>query len=137
MGIRALEACDRADVVVVAVSERPRDEVAGDARVLGLDDYLFDLAGEEHELPVSATRAEAIAEHARARALALEDCVGVGDSLDLAPAVGTFWLAGAAPGEDPLLALELERHPNVRLAEGHGEAAFYEAVVTTLMERRA
>ena len=75
--------------------------------------------------------------HRRARACEREDALGVARALDLAPAVGTFWLAGAAPGEDPLLALELERHPNVRLAEGHGEAAFYEAVVTTLMERRA
>ena len=81
--------------------------------------------------------ADAVARHRRARACEREDTLGVARALDLAPAVGTCWLAGAAPGEDPLLALELERHPNVRLAEGHGEAAFYEAVVTTLMERRS
>ena len=140
MGVRALEACDRAGVVVVAISERPHDEVAADARVLGLDDYLFDegfvVAGEEHELPVSATRAEAIATHARARALALEDCVGVGASLDLAPAVGTFWLADGAADDDPVLQLELARHPNVRVAESTHGPAVYEAVVTTLAERR-
>jgi hypothetical protein len=127
-------------VIVVAVSERPRDEVAADARVLGIDDYLFDdgfaLAGEEHELPVGSTRAEAIAAHARARGLAPEDCVGVGDSLDLAPAVGAFWLTAAATELDPVLGIELDRHPNVRVAEASHGPAVYEAVVTTLAERR-
>lgn len=127
-------------MIVVAVSERPRDEVAADARVLGIDDYLFDdgfvLAREEHELPVGATRAEAIAAHARARGLDLEDCVGVGDSLDLAPAVGAFWLAAGATEQDPVLRIELDRHPNVRVAEASHGPAVYEAVVTTLAERR-
>ena len=89
-------------------------------------------------VPVGADGvADAVSRHRRARACEREDALGVARALDLAPAVGTCWLAGAAPGGDPLLALELERHPNVRLAEGHGEAAFYEAVVTTLMERRS
>jgi len=140
LGIRALEACDRADVIVVAMSERPHDEVAADARLLGIDDFIvedgFVLAGEKHELPAATTRADAIAAHARARGLALEECVGVGDSLDLAPAVGTFWLAAGAPEDDPLLRLELDRHPNVRVAEATHGPAVYEAVVTTLAERR-
>jgi hypothetical protein len=127
-------------VIVVAVSERPRDEVAADARVLGIDDYVFEdgfvLAGEEHELPASSTRAEAIAAHARARGLSLDDCVGVGDSLDLAPAVGTFWLAADVAEDDPVLRIELDRHPNVRVAEASHGPAVYEAVVTTLAERR-
>jgi hypothetical protein len=140
LGVRALEACDRADVVVVAVSARPREEVTADARVLGLDDFVFEdgfvIAGEEHELPVAATRAEAIATHARARGLPREDCVAVGASLDLAPAVGVFWLAGGADQDDPVLRIELARHPNVRVTEtGHGPGV-YEAVVTTLAERR-
>jgi hypothetical protein len=127
-------------VIVVAVSERSRDEVAADARVLGIDDYVFEdgfvLAGEEHELPVAATQAEAIAAHSRARGLAPEDCVGVGDSLDLAPAVGAFWLAAGATEQDPVLRIELDRHPNVRVAEASHGPAVYEAVVTTLAERR-
>jgi hypothetical protein len=127
-------------VIVVAMSERPRDEVAADARVLGLDDFVFEdgfvLAGEEHELPASATKVDAISAHARARGFALEECVGVGDSLDMAPAVGTFWLAAGAAEQDPLLRLELARHPNVRVAEATHGPAVYEAVVTTLAERR-
>jgi hypothetical protein len=139
LGVRALEACDRADVVVVAMSERPRDEVAADARLLGIEDFVFEdgfvIAGEEHELPVAATRVEAIAVHARARGLTREECVGVGDSLDMAPAVGAFWLTAAAAEQDPVLRIELARHPNVRVTEaGHGPGV-YEAVVTTLAER--
>jgi hypothetical protein len=140
LGIRALEACDRAGVVVVAVSERSRDEVAADARVLGLDDFVFDegfvAAGEGHELPPAATKLQLIAAHQRARGLAADDCVGVADSLDLAPAVGSFWLAARAPDDDPVLGIELARHPNVRVAEATHGPAVYEAVVTTLAERR-
>jgi hypothetical protein len=140
LGVRALEACDRADVLVVAVSERARDAVAADARLLGIDDYVFEdgfaLAGEEHELPVSATRAEAIAAHARARGLTREECVGVGDSLDMAPAVGAFWLAADVAEHDPVTGLELARHPNVRVTEATHGPGVYEAVVTTLAERR-
>jgi hypothetical protein len=139
LGIRALEACDRADVIVVAMSGRARDEVAADARLLGIDDFVFEdgfvLAGEEHELPVSATRVEAIAVHARARGLALEECVGVGDSLDLAPAVGAFWLTAGPVEQDPVLRIELARHPNVRVTEASHGPGVYEAVVTTLAER--
>ena len=140
LGVRALEACDRADVLVVAVSERPREEVAADARLLGIDDFVFDegfvIAGEEHDLPVSATRAEAIAAHARARGLPRDQCVGVGASLDMAPAVGAFWLAAEGAHDDPVVRIELARHPNVRVTEDSHGPGVYEAVVTTLAERR-
>jgi len=140
LGIRALEACDRADVVVVAISDRPHDEVASDARLLGLDDFIFAegfvIAGEEHDVPVGTSKAEVVATHARARGLERDDCVGVGDSLDLAPAVGAFWLTATAAEDDPVLRIELARHPNVRVAEASHGPAVYEAVVTTLAEKR-
>jgi hypothetical protein len=47
-----------------------------------------------------------------------------------------LWLVGGRPAEDPLLGLELDRHPNVRMAETGGGPAAYEAVVTTLAEGR-
>jgi phosphoglycolate phosphatase len=65
LGIRALEACHRAGVVVVAMSGRPRAMLAGDLRVLGIDDYVFEagagfvLDGELHRL-VEANAREAI-----------------------------------------------------------------------------
>jgi hypothetical protein len=128
LGARAIEACHRADVEVVPVGGEH-----GTARAWIEPDGTLHLDGDVLETDAIA---QAVARHRRARACEREATLGAGAALDLAPAVGTFWLAGAAPGADPLLALELERHPNVRLAEGHGEAAFYEAVVTTLMERR-
>jgi len=128
LGSRALEACDRAEVEVVPVGGEH-----GVTPAWIEPDGTLHLDGEE--LAVDGIAA-AVTRHLRARGCTPDDVIGVGVALDAAPAVGTFWLAGAAPGEDPLLTLELGRHPNVRLAEGGGQAAFYEAVVTTLMERR-
>jgi hydroxymethylpyrimidine pyrophosphatase-like HAD family hydrolase len=42
LGIRALEACHRAGVLVVAMSGRPRPVLQDDVRLLGLDDYVFE-----------------------------------------------------------------------------------------------
>ena len=128
LGARALEACDRADVEVVPVG----GEHGATPAWIEPDGTLV-LDGEEL---AAGGLAAAVERHRRARACERDDAIGVGTALDLAPASQNVPTAGAAPGADPLLALELERHPNVRLTEGRGEAAFYEAVVTTLMERR-
>jgi hydroxymethylpyrimidine pyrophosphatase-like HAD family hydrolase len=45
LGIRALEACHRAGVLVCAMSGRPRTVLHDDARILGLDDYIFEAGG--------------------------------------------------------------------------------------------
>jgi phosphoglycolate phosphatase len=56
LGLRALEACERAGVLVVAMSGRPRRMLAGDVRLLGIGDYIFEagagyvLDGELHWL---------------------------------------------------------------------------------------
>lgn len=42
LGVRALEACHRAGVLVVAMSGRPRPVLHDDVRLLGLDDYIFE-----------------------------------------------------------------------------------------------
>jgi phosphoglycolate phosphatase len=42
LGLRALEACERAGVLVVAMSGRPRAMLAGDVRLLGIGDYIFE-----------------------------------------------------------------------------------------------
>ncbi len=132
LGARALEACDRAGVEVVLYG----DDAADAARALGHDTFIEDAAltldGEPSEDPDPAT---AVARHLQARAVDPADAIGAGTDLVVAPAVGTFWLTPAP--DDPLRAIELARHPNVRVAESGGEAAFYEAVVTTLMERRS
>jgi hypothetical protein len=108
LGVRALEACARAGVLVVPVSNRARTEVEATARVLGLSDFVFDagfvLDGEEH--------AGAVPEHARARGLAREECLAVSAQAGLADVVAKEWVTA-------------DRGPGV-----------YEAVITTLAESR-
>ncbi len=92
-----------------------------------------------HLVPRGASKAAAVARHMRARGLAPEDVVAVGDSredLGVAPEVGTFWLVANALKDDPTLHEALRGLENVRVAEaGHGPGV-YEAVVTALAERR-
>ena len=42
LGARALEACHRAGVEVVLYSGRRRDQLFGDARLLGVESYVFE-----------------------------------------------------------------------------------------------
>lgn len=91
-GLRALQACLRADVEIVFMSGRRRIQVAEDARLLGQDAYIFEagacvvlggdprLGGEEHWLtgelrPGELTIAEQI-ERSGAPALLLERYAG-------------------------------------------------------------
>jgi hypothetical protein len=93
-----------------------------------------------HLVPRQASKAAAVARHLRARGLRPADAVAVGDSredLGVAPLVGTFWLVANALEHDPTLRETISRLPNVRICEaGHGPGV-YEAVLTTLAERRA
>jgi hydroxymethylpyrimidine pyrophosphatase-like HAD family hydrolase len=88
-----------------------------------------------HLVPAAASKARAVARHMQARGYAARECVAVGDSredLDVAAAVGAFWLVASALERDPTLQTEATARPGVRLAsEGYG-AGVYEAVVTTL-----
>ena len=89
-----------------------------------------------HLLPREVSKARAVARHAQIRGLAPEEAIAVGDSaedLGVAAAVGTFWLvANGRDAAGPALA----RTPNARVTgEGWG-AGVYEAVMTTLAERR-
>ena len=93
-----------------------------------------------HLVPQRASKGRAVAAHMRARGLAPEDCVAVGDSredLSAAAQVGVFWLVANAVERDPTIRAAAAAEPGtVRVAEaGHG-AGVYEAVVTTLAERR-
>ena len=91
-----------------------------------------------HLLPVSASKAAAVAFHMRARGYAREQAFAVGDSReDLACAahVQTFWLVANAVARDPSISAAAAAHDNVRVADaGHG-AGVYEAVVSTLIDR--
>ena len=91
-----------------------------------------------HLIPAAASKAGAVARHMQVRGYAPEECIAVGDSredMDAADVVGTFWLVGNALERDPGLR-EAAAGRNVRIAEGEHGAGVYEAVVTTLAERR-
>ncbi len=92
-----------------------------------------------HLIPAGASKVRAVARHMQARGYAARECIAVGDSredLEAAEAVSAFWFVANALEEDPGLASEVGRRPNVRVAaEAHG-AGVYEAVVTTLATER-
>jgi phosphoglycolate phosphatase len=92
-----------------------------------------------HLIPAAASKARAVARHMQARGYAPEDCIAVGDSredVEVAGAVGTFWLVANALERDPDLAEEAAGRAGIRLASAGYGAGVYEAVVTTLAEAR-
>ena len=133
LGARALEACWRADAELVV---HAAGESAECAALLGLRAWIAGdvLVLDGDEVPADGL-ADAVGRHMRARACARDDAIAVGAEPGLEGVVGTLWLAGGAL-DDPLLRLELEERPRVRMAEEHGPAAVYEAVMTTLAEGR-
>jgi hydroxymethylpyrimidine pyrophosphatase-like HAD family hydrolase len=92
-----------------------------------------------HLVPRGASKANAVARHMRARMIAPEDTIAVGDSredLETCAHVGAFWFVANALERDPTLREVIAGRPNVRIAEDSHGAGVYEAVVTTLAERR-
>ncbi len=88
-----------------------------------------------HLVPREASKANAVARHMRARGYAAADCMAVGDSredLDVAPAVGRFFLVANALAKDPDLRETIAAYGNVRVTEASNGDGFYEAVVSTL-----
>ena len=99
----------------------------------------LEVAHAYHLIPAGASKARAVARHMQARAYAPEDVIAVGDShedLGVASTVGRFWLVANAVSRDPSLAAAGAWETGVRVAEGSYGAGVYEAVVTTLAERR-
>jgi hydroxymethylpyrimidine pyrophosphatase-like HAD family hydrolase len=92
-----------------------------------------------HLIPAGASKARGVARHMLARGYQRADCIAVGDSredLEAAGVVKTFWLVANAPQRDPGMREEIAGRAGVRIAEGAYGAGVYEAVVTTLAERR-
>jgi hydroxymethylpyrimidine pyrophosphatase-like HAD family hydrolase len=91
-----------------------------------------------HLVPVSASKAAAVAFHRRARGYAREETFAVGDSReDMACAehVRTFWLVANAIARDPSIGEAIAGRENVRVADASYGAGVYEAVIGTLIER--
>jgi hydroxymethylpyrimidine pyrophosphatase-like HAD family hydrolase len=92
-----------------------------------------------HLVPLMVSKANAVAAHARARGYDSADCIGVGDSvedLEVAAAVGRFFVVANGPKRDPGLRAALPAWDNVTVTEGEMGDGFYEAVVSSLVERR-
>lgn len=89
-----------------------------------------------HLVPKGVSKSRAVAAHAQARGYALEETIAVGDSLEdleVAPAVGRFFVVANGPEKDPGVREALGRYPNATVTEARNGAGFYEAIVTTLM----
>ena len=89
-----------------------------------------------HLVPREASKARAVARHMQARGYAPEEVIAAGDSMEdlgAAEVVGTFWLVANAEPEVHAAARGLA---NVRVTEEPNGAGVYEAVITTLAERR-
>jgi phosphoglycolate phosphatase len=92
-----------------------------------------------HLVPRLVSKANAVAAHAHARGYNPADCIAVGDSvedLEVAAAVGRFFVVANGPVRDPGLRAALPAWDNVTVTEGAMGDGFYEAVVATLVERR-
>jgi phosphoglycolate phosphatase len=101
--------------------------------LVGLDDVRA-----YHLVPRGASKASAVALHMRARQIASEQALAVGDSredLGTAAHVGAFWFVANALERDPTLRDAIAASPNVHVAEEAHGAGVYEAVVTTLALR--
>ena len=75
----------------------------------------------------------------RARGFSPADVFAVGDSredLAVAAVVHTFWLVANALARDPTMLEAANAHHNVRVTTAANGEGVYEAVVTTLTERR-
>ena len=133
LGARALEACARAEIEPVVYAD---GDPAAAARLLGLRAWIAgDVLVLDGEEIAGAGLGDAVERHLRARGCARDETLAVAGEPGLESVVGTLWIAGGAL-DDPLLRLELEERPRIRMAEERGPAAVYEAVVTTLAERR-
>jgi hydroxymethylpyrimidine pyrophosphatase-like HAD family hydrolase len=99
----------------------------------------IEVAHAYHLVPRGVSKARAVAAHARARGYVPAECIGVGDSvedLEVAAAVGSFFVVANGPERDPGLRAAIGGRENVTVTEGRNGDGFYEAVVSSLMAVR-
>jgi hydroxymethylpyrimidine pyrophosphatase-like HAD family hydrolase len=92
-----------------------------------------------HLVPKMVSKGAAVAAHARARGYDPADCIAVGDSvedLEVAAAVGRFFVVANGPERDPGLRAAMPAWDNVTVTDAPMGEGFYEAVVSTLVARR-
>jgi phosphoglycolate phosphatase len=89
-----------------------------------------------HLVPAGASKAAAVALHARMRGYAREEIFAVGDSREdmaCADQVSVFWLVANAVTRDPSMREAMSAYENVEVTEAGNGAGVYEAVLKTLM----
>ncbi len=89
-----------------------------------------------HLVARAASKANAVACHARARGYDREQTIAVGDSLEdleVAESVGRFFMVANGPERDAGVKAALSSYANATVTEGRAGDGFYEAVITSLM----
>ena len=142
---RVLSHLFRGKVDVDAGNELLESEGHGDLRLLdngAIGREMLNIDGPTHAyhlVPRMVSKANAVTAHARARGYDPADCIAVGDSvedLEVAAAVGRFFVVANGPERDPGLRAALPAWDNVTVTDGRMGEGFYEAVVSSLVERR-
>ncbi len=88
-----------------------------------------------HVVPATASKANAVAAHRRARAYSASETIAIGDSvedLEMASAVGHFFCVANGAVKDPGVRARIGSFPNATVTEGERGEGCYEAVVATL-----
>ncbi len=133
----------RGDVDVGEANQILEREGHGDLRLLDNGAINSAMAGIQrahayHLVPKVVSKANAVSAHMRARTYEPSQCIGVGDSvedLEVAAAVGRFFVVANGPARDPGLREAVSRYENVTVTEDSMGDGFYEAVVATLARR--
>jgi len=91
-----------------------------------------------HLVPRAVSKAAGVGFHRRARQYEREQTIACGDSpedLQMAAAVGAFWLMANAVDHDPAMRAKIADVPNARITEDAYGGGVHEAVVSTLAEQ--
>jgi hydroxymethylpyrimidine pyrophosphatase-like HAD family hydrolase len=141
---RVLSHLFRGKVDVVEANELLGERDAGDLRLLDNGAIGREMAAIEgpthayHLVPKMVSKAGAVAAHARVRGYDPADLIAIGDSiedLEVAASVGRFFVVANGPERDPGLRAALSSWDNATVTEGSMGDGFYEAIVSTLVER--
>jgi phosphoglycolate phosphatase len=142
---RVLSHLFRGKVDVAEANELLGERDAGDLRLLDNGAIGREMPAIEgpthayHLVPKMVSKAGAVAAHARARGYDPADLIAIGDSmedLEVAASVGRFFVVANGPERDPGLRAALSSWDNATVTEGSMGDGFYEAIVSTLVERR-
>jgi phosphoglycolate phosphatase len=133
----------RGEVDVEEANRLLEDDGHPDLRLLDNGTIRTAMAGIEaphayHLVPKPVSKANAVGAHIRVRQYEPNQCIGIGDSiedLEVASAVGRFFVVANGPRRDPGLGEAIGAYGNVTVTEGEMGDGFYEAVVSTLALR--